>query len=82
MSGSGEETLGGWTTLICTLTCGCAFHVHAPTPEAHILRDRHKLGGWYGCMIHSPVVRYDPTTGDPDKYDRDQQLMSVAEVPS
>lgn len=73
--------MADWTTFTCTLTCGCTFQLHAPTPEVHRVLSMHPIGGWYGCVTHSPVVAWDPTTGEPDRLARDQQLVSIEEVP-
>lgn len=64
-----------WTTLVCTLTCGCAFQAHGP--ERVELLSRYKVDDWYGCPHHSDPVSFDSDTGEPSKYDRNQQLVSV-----
>lgn len=64
------------TTLVVTLTCGCSFEVYGEDEAA--LRAGYAVGYWFSCpRSHSAPVSYDPDTGEPRKYERNQQAVSV-----
>ena len=68
-------------TLVVTLTCGCSFEVYGEDEAA--LRSSYAIGYWYSCpRSHSAPVSYDPDTGEPRKYDRNQQAVSVVATPA
>lgn len=63
-------------TLVVTLTCGCSFELYAD--DEPDLRSMHAVGYWYSCpTTHSAPVSYDPDTGEPRKYERNQQAVSI-----